>query len=326
MPSFCTTIAEFRSPTANEDGSFTLSIAGDSALHEFNYLKLKDLSVSEYMARAAPPVLLDHGWNYELPVAITKQLCYDANSDSWQATFVFIENDEKSQQCRNLFEQGMLYPSISWYVDELAKDHRNAQKKMLEWSLTATPRDTTVLNNFHKPSENMKEDAKPCKECEEMYSQAQLDQALEKQREEFSRQLQESETNFNNSQERFHEVKSSFEDMKESLAKTKNELQTTKQEFAALKDAQRSEKLIQKYALLLPDGSESKTSEGVLRDACGAMIKEDQAYGINELIQIADELLLERTQAVVVKAERFSHLPQDPYDIDTYTEFTINKI
>ena len=143
MPSFCTS-ASFREPVENSDGSFTIQIAGDSELHQFNGMPLRDLSTEEYMSRAAPPVLLKHGHTYPLPIGKTTKICYTADTDTWEATFVFVDNDEMANKTKNVFTQGLLYASISWYISELDKDWRTAERKLLEWSLTPTPRDMTV--------------------------------------------------------------------------------------------------------------------------------------------------------------------------------------
>ena len=131
MPSYCT-IASFRKPTENKDGSFTVMLAGDSKLHEFNGMPLKELSTEEYMSRAAPPVMLEHGRKYSLPIGMTKEICYNEKEDTWAATFEFIEDDAMADRAKNMFNKGLLYASISWHVDELAGT--GGQPKRNSWS------------------------------------------------------------------------------------------------------------------------------------------------------------------------------------------------
>ena len=334
MPSFCTT-TEFRKPIANEDGSYTVQIAGDSQLHEFNGMPLKELSTEEYMRRGAPPVLLEHGRTYTLPVAMTKQICYDEQEDVWSATFVFVQNDEMAEKCRNIFEQGLLYPSISWYVDELSLDWRTSEKKLLEWSLTANPRDTTVFESFNKQKMKIQNDTTDCQPCEDekTFSKAQLDEAIEKIKQEYSALLDDSASEIDAVKKELDEVKQSFseaqkinDDLQEKLNAASIDLESSHQEFQTLKNQQKAKELIERYSTLLPNGSSSETPDAVLREACGKMIIADQEYSLDQLVMIADNLLLERAEAGKCQQSiNFGHLPRDPYDVDPYSQLFINK-
>ena len=345
MPSFCST-ATFRQPTKNADGSYTIRIAGDSELHEFNGLMLKDLSIDLYMRHAAPPVLLDHGWHHPLPIGMTKQICYRDDDDIWEATFVFAKDDAKAEEVRNLFEQGLLYASISWDIDELVKDYRLAEKRLREWSLTATPRDTTVINSFnnHKFFTTMEKgqdfettatDGSCGCEDVQTFSQEQLDQRIQELRQDYEQRIANSQSELDLVKKDLEEAKAAFSELKsqndELIANAEKQLanlEASDQKYQAIKDEQKATELRAKYSLLLPDGSSKTTPEGVLRDACGNMLVEENQYSIDQLFKIADGLLLERSEVQAKtpssSQEQFTTVPRDAYDTDPYFSLIYN--
>ena len=299
MPSYCTS-ATFRKPIENGDGSFTIKIAGDSKLHEFNGMPLKELSTEEYMSRAAPPVLLSHGWTYELPIGKTNNICYNDDSDEWSATFMFAENDEMADKCKNLFKQGLLYASISWYVDELTKNWREAEKKLLEWSLTTTPRDVTVLESFNRHMAK-KED---CGCAAGSYTQEQLDAALAKQAEEYDAKLATQKEEYDALSEKYD---------------------ASEAKFAASEDAKKAEKLVKTYSILLPEEYDAKTQRGVLEAACGNMLEQGKEYSVADLVNIADDLLLERAKVTKPEPKQFSRLPDTRFQGDLLLDLMVNR-
>lgn len=310
MPSYCTS-ATFRQPIDNGDGSYTIKIAGDSKLHEFNGMPLKELDTEEYMARAAPPVMLSHGWTYELPIGKTKTICYNEDSDEWSATFTFAKDDEMAARCENLFKQGYLYASISWYVDELTKNWREADKKLLEWSLTTTPRDVTVLESFNRNMAKKEE----CNCSESMFTQEQLDAALAKQAEEFDAKL--------NTQKEEYDAK--FSTQKTEYDALNDKLTESEAKFTAAEDAKKASKLVKSYSVLLPEEYDATTPRNVLTAACGNMLESGKEYSIADMVKIADDLVLDRAKAEPPKSESFSRLPDTRFQGDNFLDLMIDR-
>ena len=279
MPSYCSSVT-FRKPVENEDGSFTIKIAGDSKLHEYNGLPLKELSTEEYMSRAAPPVMLGHGWRYELPIGMTKEICYNEDKDEWMATFMFAKDDEMADKTKNLFQQGLLYASITWYIDELSRSWREADRKLREWSLTATPRDVTVLESFQQMG-----NSRMCDTKDKHYSQEQLDAAVAKAVEAATDKVTAKLT------EKFgaktDELSNSYQ----------AKLDEVNGKFTALEDGKRVEELSEAYSDLLPETFEADTPREVLVRACGNMLEESKSYSMKELTKIADNLMADRASA-----------------------------
>ena len=316
MPSFCTS-ASFRKPIANADGTYTIQIAGDSKLHEYNGLPLKELSVDEYMSRAAPPVMLQHGWKYVLPVGITKEICYNDSSDIWAATFSFVKDDDMAAKVLNQFKQGLLYASISWYIDELSRSWRDAERKLNEWSLTATPRDVTVLESFSNHPQTF-----TCSMCntnknsksEKTYTQAELDAALQKQADEHQSQLDRQSQSYS-------------EKLTASEKKGSERMEKLEAKFTALEDKRRADELTETYSDLLPDDFEASTPREVLVKACGNMLEENKKYSLPELKKIADNLVVDRKNAKKPepKPGSFSGPPSAQYTGDLFLDVLTSK-
>ena len=311
MPSYCTS-ATFRKPIENGDGSFTIKIAGDSKLHEFNGMPLKELSTEQYMSRAAPPVMLGHGRRYELPIGFTNRICYDADKDDWTATFTFAKEDEMADKCKNLFKQGLLFASIHWDIDELSRDWRTAEKHLVEWSLTTTPRDFTVTESF---SIDMAKD-KDCA-CQDgtTFTQEQLDAALAKQAEEYDAKLATQK----------EEYDGKFSTQKEEYDALSEKYDASEAKFAASEDAKKAEKLVKTYSNLLPEEYDAKTQRGVLEAACGNMLEQGKEYSVADLVKIADDLLLERAKVTKPEPKTFSRLPDTRFQGDLLLDLIVNR-
>jgi len=282
--------------TANPDGSYSITIAVNDADRYGNTVDLSQLDFSRYMEN--PVVLLGHGYDHTLPIGRSLSVC--SGPSGILVDFMFALDDDVAAKSENLMQQGILRAaSIGWYVE-------SGIPYLAEWSLVSVPLDPDAVARSRAAFDESDDEAVDGIACRLYINSATIHNTITMSDSKCTPQaapIRSTDNPGNAPAPAEPSVNAPGVDA-DGAKKERQELELMQADlrkdmatFQSERQAFNVQRLMVRYAALLPADVSYDDEASVLRAACGNEIADDKEYSNDYMRAVADGALANAAKA-----------------------------